>query len=48
MRRFHIQSINKHNEKESEKIRKAQGNEQMGDDKKIHRPNIKPSSTYNF
>mgnify|MGYP003682853451 FL=1 len=48
MRRFHIQSINKHLEKENEQIRKAQGNEQLGDDKKILGPNVNPSSTYNF
>tara|TARA_R110001583_G_scaffold190408_1_gene354634 strand:+ start:917 stop:1075 length:159 start_codon:yes stop_codon:yes gene_type:complete len=48
MRRFHIQSINKHLEKENEEIRKAQGNEQLGDDKKILGPNVNPSSTYNF
>ena len=48
MRRYHIQSINKFLEKQNEEIRKQQGNEQMGDDKKIHGPNISPSSTYNF
>ena len=48
MRRYHIQSINKFLEKQNEEIRKQQGNEQMGDDKQIHRPNISPSSTFNF
>jgi hypothetical protein len=48
MRRFHIQKINSFLEKQNEEIRKQQGNEQMGDDKKIHGPNISPSSTYNF
>ena len=48
LRRFHIQKISEHNEKQNEEMRKAQGNEQIGDDKQIHRPNISPSNTYNF
>ena len=48
LRRFHIQKINEFLKKQDEEVRKAQGNEQIGDDKKVHRPNIKPSSTYNF
>ena len=43
-----IQKINSFLKKENEEIRKQQGNEQMGDDKKIHKPNISPSSTFNF
>ena len=29
-------------------MRKAQGNQQMGDDKKIQGPNISPNNIYNF
>ena len=32
----------------NEEIRKAQGNEQIGDNKSISRPNINPSNVYNF
>ena len=48
LRRFHITKINEHVEKQNKEQRKAQGNEQVGDDKKILGPNINPSSTYNF
>ena len=48
MRRFHINKISEYNEKQNEEMRKAQGNERIGDEKKIHRPNISPSNTYNF
>jgi len=48
MRRFHISKISEHNEKQNKEMRKAQGNEQMGDDKKVYGPNISPSNTYNF
>jgi hypothetical protein len=48
LRRFHITKINEHVEQQNKEIRKAQGNEQVGDDKKVLGPNINPSSTYNF
>ena len=48
MRRFHINKISEFNEKQNEEMRKAQGKEQMGDEKKIHGPNIPQSNTYNF
>lgn len=48
LRRFHITKINEHVEKQNKEQRKAQGNEQVGDDKKVLGPNINPSSTYNF
>ena len=48
MRRFHINKISEYNEKQNEEMRKAQGKERIGDEKKIHRPNISPSNTYNF
>ena len=48
LRRFHIGKINDFIEKQNEEQRKAQGNEQIGDDKKIHRPNINPNNVYNF
>ena len=47
LRIFHIKKINEFNEKQQDEIDKAKGNSKMGD-KKIHRPNISPSSTYNF
>ena len=47
MRKFHISRINEHIKKQNEEHEKAQGRSQMGDGK-IHRPNIKPSSTYNY
>ena len=48
MRKFHIKKINSFLEKQDEEVRKQQGNEQMGDDKQVHKPNISPSSTFNF
>ena len=48
MRIFHISKINKYVEKQNEEQRKAEGNSSMGDDNKIYKPNINPSSTYNF
>jgi len=48
LRRFHIQKINEYIENQNEEQRKAQGNEQMGDDKSILRPNINPDNVYNF
>ena len=48
LRRFHITKINEYVEKQNKEQRKAQGNEQVGDDKKVLGPNINPSSTYNF
>ena len=48
MRTFHIDRINKHNQKQQEEIDKQRGTSELDEDKKIHRPNIKPSSTYNF
>ena len=41
LRRFHITKINEHVEKQNQEQRKAQGNEQVGDDKKVLGPNIK-------
>ena len=48
LRRFHITKISEHNEKQNEEISKAQGNEQIGDNKSISSPNINPSNVYNF
>ena len=48
LREFHINAINKFIEKQNEEQRKANNQEQMGDEKKVYGPNIKPSSTYNF
>ena len=51
LRQFHIQKINEHNQKQNELIeeqrRKING-KQSGPSSKISRPNIDPSSTYNF
>ena len=46
MRNFHIAKINEHLEKQNNEIKKQQ--RQPVDDSKIHRPNISPSSTFNF
>ena len=46
MRKFHIQKINEFNKKQQE-AREKQANQQSNTDS-IARPNIKPSSTYNF
>ena len=46
MKMFHINKINKYIEKQNEEMEKASGN--TSSDSKIHRPNVKPSSTYNF
>ncbi len=47
MRRFHIDAINKFNKKQNEEIEKAQGRSNMGDGQ-LQRPNINPSSIYDF
>ena len=47
MRKFHIQKINEFNKKQEEELEKRKGKSNMGDNK-ISKPNIKPSSTYNF
>lgn len=49
LRLFHINKINEHNEKQKQEYEKMKGGSD-GDigDGKIHRPNISPSSTYNF
>ena len=47
MRRFHIQKINEYNKKQQEEIEKQKGQSNIGDGK-LSRPNINPSSTYNF
>ena len=47
MRMFHIQKINEFRKKEEEEYKKATGKQNIGDDK-IHKPNINPSSTFNF
>ena len=46
MRTFHIKKINEHITKQNEEMEKAQGKNSTPS--KIHRPNINPSSTYNF
>ena len=46
MRKFHIQKINEFNKKQQE-AREKQANQQSNTDS-IARPNIKPSSVYNF
>ena len=47
MRKFHIQKINEFNKKQEEELEKRKGKSNVGDNK-ISKPNIKPSSTYNF
>ena len=48
MRLFHIQKINEFNEKQKEEMDKAKGKNNMGSSSKIHKPNISPSTSYNF
>ena len=48
LRRFHIGKINEFIEKQNEEQRKAQGNEQIGDDKRVLGPNLNPNNVYNF
>ena len=47
MRKFHIGKINEFNKKQKVEADKQQGQSNMGDNK-LSRPNISPSSTYNF
>ena len=47
MRLFHIQKINEWNKKQKEEQEKAQKG-QTPPSNKVHGPNVKPSSTYNF
>ena len=50
LRRFHIQKINEHIEKQNKEMKKARGEADIGDDK-IKGPNINPnniSSVFNF
>ena len=47
MRKYHIQKVNEYNKKQNEEIEKAQkGN--ANNPNSISRPNINPSSTYNY
>ena len=46
MRRFHIQKINEYNKKQQEAREKLE--KQQSNTNSIVRPNIKPSSVYNF
>jgi len=47
MRRYHIQKINEYNKKQNEEIEKSKkGN--ANNPNSISRPNINPSSTYNY
>ena len=48
LRNFYYNKLVETRKQENEEVRKAQGNEQIGDDKQIQRPNINPSNTYNF
>ena len=47
MRKFHIQKINEFNKKQEEELKKRKRKSNVGDNK-ISKPNITPSSTYNF
>ena len=46
MRIFHIQKVNEFLEKKQKAIKEKTG--QVNHNNKVMRPNIKPSSTYNF
>lgn len=47
MRRFHIQKINEFNKQQEEEIKKHKSKSNTNSNE-ISKPNIKPSSTYNF
>ena len=47
LRKFHIQSINDFQKKQEEEYNKARGESNIGDDNKIFRPGVNPTS-YNF
>ena len=47
LRKFNINQVNDFNKKQQEAMDLARGQSNIGDDK-IQRPNINPSSTYNF
>ena len=47
MRTFHIDRINQHNRKQEEEMEKQRGQSELYENKRIQRPNIKPSSTFN-
>tara|TARA_R110001592_G_scaffold140334_2_gene361286 strand:+ start:1085 stop:1312 length:228 start_codon:yes stop_codon:yes gene_type:complete len=48
MRTFHIDRINQHNRKQEEAMEKQRGQSELDENKRIQRPNIKPSSTFNI
>ena len=48
MRTYHIEKINEYNKQQEKEMEEAQGTPSMGNNDKIHRPNINPSSTYDF
>ena len=48
MRKFHILKINEYNKEKNEEEEKAQKQANPNSNKSIQRPNINPSSTYNF
>jgi hypothetical protein len=47
MRMFHIASLNKYHQEQEAEYKKLQGESNIGDGQ-IQRPNVSPSSTYNF
>ena len=47
LRKFNINQINEYNKKQNDEMEKAKGQSNIGDDR-VQRPNINPSSTYNF
>jgi hypothetical protein len=47
MRNFHINRISEHIKEQNDQQAKAEGKSQMGDGE-ILRPNVTPSSTYNY
>ena len=48
LRQFHIKKINEYNRKQEEEAKKQKGQSGLDQNSKIQRPNINPSSTYNF
>ena len=48
LRQFHIQKINEHNQKQNDRYEDRTKQIKGGSNNNISRPNINPSSTYNF
>ena len=48
LRKFHSSKINEFLKDKNKRIEEAQGNSNIGDDKKVLGPNITPTSDFNY